>query len=160
MRAFLGWLRGEKRHCSMAAIPTAEEEDGRRPNRERENLVTERTRIVNQMARFGIRSFRPTHRMAAEKLDSLRIAEETPLSENARAELRRHRARPDPRDRAGTLAQACGGSCWRERSSRDGAASLRPPRRLVALRAGRHCPTTDAPAPSAPMAVVALGRWR
>src|SRR4051812_24792118 len=22
MRAFLGWLRGEKRHCSMAAIPT------------------------------------------------------------------------------------------------------------------------------------------
>src|SRR5438093_8205322 len=23
MRAFLGWLRGEKRHCSMAAIPTA-----------------------------------------------------------------------------------------------------------------------------------------
>ncbi|MER8996167.1 hypothetical protein [Mesorhizobium sp. M0678] len=26
MRAFLGWLRGEKRHCSMAAIPTLEEE--------------------------------------------------------------------------------------------------------------------------------------
>ncbi|MER9345398.1 hypothetical protein NKI41_32735, partial [Mesorhizobium sp. M0601] len=25
MRAFLGWLRGEKRHCSMAAIPTLEE---------------------------------------------------------------------------------------------------------------------------------------
>jgi len=36
MRAFLGWLRGEKRHCSMAAIPTAEDEDTRRPNRERE----------------------------------------------------------------------------------------------------------------------------
>jgi transposase len=35
MRAFLGWLRGEKRHCSMVAIPTAEEEDARRPNRER-----------------------------------------------------------------------------------------------------------------------------
>src|SRR6516165_5975642 len=30
MRAFLGWLRGEKRHCSMAAIPTAEEEDAKR----------------------------------------------------------------------------------------------------------------------------------
>jgi hypothetical protein len=26
LRAFLGWLRGEKRHCSMAAIPTVEEE--------------------------------------------------------------------------------------------------------------------------------------
>src|SRR5208283_4102704 len=49
MRAFLGWLRGEKRHCSMVAIPTEEEEDARRPNRERGNLVTERTRIVNQI---------------------------------------------------------------------------------------------------------------
>jgi hypothetical protein len=27
MRAFLGWWRGERRHCSMAAIPTIEEED-------------------------------------------------------------------------------------------------------------------------------------
>ena len=73
MRAFLGWLRGENRHCSMAAVPAAEEEDARRPNRERENLVTERTRIANQMkailARFGIRSFKPTLRKAAEKLE-------------------------------------------------------------------------------------------
>ena len=44
MRAFLGWLRGEKRHCSVAAIPTLEEEDARRPNRERDNLVRERRR--------------------------------------------------------------------------------------------------------------------
>jgi len=36
MRALLGWLRGERRHCSMAAIPTVAEEDARRPNRERE----------------------------------------------------------------------------------------------------------------------------
>ena len=48
MRVFLGWLRGEKRHCSMVAIPTAEE-DARRPNRERGNLVTDQTRIVNQI---------------------------------------------------------------------------------------------------------------
>ena len=26
-RAFLGWLRGERGHCSMAKIPTPEEED-------------------------------------------------------------------------------------------------------------------------------------
>jgi transposase len=97
MRAFLGWLRGEKRHCSMAAVPAAEEEDARRPNRERENLVTERTRIANQMkailARFGIRNFKPTLRKAAEKLDGLRTAEGTPLLENTRAELSRHLAR-------------------------------------------------------------------
>jgi transposase len=97
MRAFLGWLRGEKCHCSMVAIPTVEEEDARRPNRERGNLVTEQTRIVNQikaiLARFGVRTFRPTLRKAAEKLDGLRTAEGTPLLENTRAELRRHLAR-------------------------------------------------------------------
>jgi transposase len=27
IRVFLGWLRGEKRHCSMVAIPTVEQED-------------------------------------------------------------------------------------------------------------------------------------
>ena len=48
-RAFLGWLRGEPGHCSMAAVPTLEEEDARRPNRERECLVGERTRIVNRV---------------------------------------------------------------------------------------------------------------
>ena len=37
-RAFLGWLRGEPDHCSMAAIPTLEEEDAKRPGRERESL--------------------------------------------------------------------------------------------------------------------------
>ena len=56
-RAFLGWLRGERDHCSMAAIPTIEEEDGKRPHRERESLVAERTRIINRMkgalARLG-----------------------------------------------------------------------------------------------------------
>src|SRR6476646_8678977 len=48
-RAFLGWLRGEPGHCGMAAVPTLEEEDAKRPSREREGLVGERTRIVNRM---------------------------------------------------------------------------------------------------------------
>ena len=30
-RAFLGWLRGEREHCKMAAIPTLAEEDAKRP---------------------------------------------------------------------------------------------------------------------------------
>jgi transposase len=97
MRAFLGWLRGEKRHCSMVAIPTVEEEDARRPNRERGNLVTEQTRIVNQikavLTRFGIRTFRPTLRKAEEQLEGLRTAEGAPLLENTRAELGRYLAR-------------------------------------------------------------------
>jgi transposase len=49
IRVFLGWLRGEPRHCKMVAIPTLEEEDARRPSRERENLVGERTWIINRM---------------------------------------------------------------------------------------------------------------
>jgi transposase len=97
MRVLLGWLRGEKRHCSMVAIPTIEEEDARRPNRERGNLVTEQTRIVNQikaiLTRFGIRTFRPALREVEENLERLRTAEGTPLLENTRAELRRYLAR-------------------------------------------------------------------
>jgi len=48
-RGFLGWLRGERGHCSMARVPTIAEEDSKRPNRERKCLVGERTRIVNRM---------------------------------------------------------------------------------------------------------------
>jgi transposase len=97
MRAFLGWLRGERRHCSMAAIPTIEEEDAKRPNREHEKLIGDRTRIVNRMkstlARLGIRGFKPTLRKAEEKLSELRTAEKTLLPENTRDELRRDMAR-------------------------------------------------------------------
>jgi transposase len=52
-RVFIGWLRGEPDHCHMAAIPTLAEEDAKRPNRERERLVRERTRIVNRPAGRG-----------------------------------------------------------------------------------------------------------
>src|SRR4029079_16552922 len=34
-RGFLGWLRGERGHCSMVRVPTLAEEDAKRPNRER-----------------------------------------------------------------------------------------------------------------------------
>src|ERR671913_1129432 len=96
-RAFLGWLRGEPDHCTMAAVPTLEEEDARRPNRERESLVGERTRVVNRMkatlARLGIRGFKPTLRDAAERLDTLRSPDGALLPPNTRAELRRDMAR-------------------------------------------------------------------
>ena len=48
-RAFLGWLRGEREHCKMAAIPTFAEEDAKRPHRERETLVGEHTTIINRI---------------------------------------------------------------------------------------------------------------
>jgi transposase len=96
-RAFLGWLRGEPDHCSMAAVPTLEEEDAKRPNREREVLVGERTRIVNRMkgtlARLGIRGFKPTLRRAPEHLETLRTPEGVTLPPNTLAELQRDMAR-------------------------------------------------------------------
>ena len=96
-RAFLGWLRGEPDHCTMAAIPTLAQEDGRRPSRERETVVGERTRIVNRMkatlARLGIRGFKPTLRKAAERLETLRTPEGELLPPNTLAELRREMAR-------------------------------------------------------------------
>ena len=73
------------------------EEDAKRPNRERECLVGERTRIINRMkgtlARLGIRTFKPTLRKAAERLATLHTPEGSPLPPNVSAELQRDMAR-------------------------------------------------------------------
>src|SRR3979411_2095202 len=78
-RAFLGWLRGEQDHCSMAALPTLEEEDAKRPTRARQIVVAYRPRSVTGMkgplARLGIRGFKPTLRKAPERLATLRTPE-------------------------------------------------------------------------------------
>jgi transposase len=96
-RGFLGWLRGEPEHCQMAAIPTLAEEDARRPHRERDCLVRERTRIVNRMkstlVRLGIRGVNPKLRKAAEGLDGLVTPEGEALPPNTLAELQRDLAR-------------------------------------------------------------------
>jgi transposase len=96
-RGFLGWLRGERGHCSMARVPTIAEEDAKRPNRERECLVQERTRLVNRikgtLARLGIRNFKPTLRQAAERLATMHTPEGTPVPPNALAEVQRDLAR-------------------------------------------------------------------
>ena len=92
-RAFLGWLRGERDHCKMVAIPTTKDEDAKRPNRERESLVGEQTRIVNRMKaaliRLGIRGFNPKLKKAAGRLEDLRTPEDEPIPPNMLAELRR-----------------------------------------------------------------------
>jgi transposase len=96
-RAFLGWLRGERDHCKMVAIPTIKDEDAKRPNRERESLVGEQSRIVNRLkaalVRLGIRGFNPKLKKAVERLDGLRTPEGDPIPPNTLAELRRDMAR-------------------------------------------------------------------
>jgi transposase len=96
-RVFLGWLRGERGHCTMVAVPTIEQEDAKRPSRERESLIGERTRILNRMkstlARLGIRGFKPELRKAPQLVDALRTPEDIPIPPNTLAELRRDLAR-------------------------------------------------------------------
>ena len=96
-RSFLGWLRGERDHCKMVAIPTTKDEDAKRPNREHESLVGEQSRIVNRMKaaliRLGIRGFNPKLKKAAERLDGLRTPEGEPIMPNTLAELRRDMVR-------------------------------------------------------------------
>jgi transposase len=92
-RAVLGWLRGERKHCSMVAIPSVAQEDAKRPNREHDYLTCERTSIVSRikaaMARHGIRGFKLRLRNAWQELERLRTAEGVPLPPNTLAELRR-----------------------------------------------------------------------
>src|ERR1700741_2350185 len=77
-RAFLGWLRGGPKHCGIAAIPTTKDEDAHRPNREREGLVVEQTRIINRMkaalSRLGIRGFNPKMNKCAHRLQGFRTS--------------------------------------------------------------------------------------
>ena len=74
-RGFLGWLRGERGHCKMVAVPTLAEEDAKRPSRERETLVGEASRIITRVkaafVRLGIRSFNPKLKTAAAHLKTL-----------------------------------------------------------------------------------------
>ena len=97
LRVLLGWLRGERGHCSMVAIPSLDVEDARPPSRERETLVGERARITNRikgaLIRFGIRGFNPLLRKAPQNLEKLQTAEGGPLPVNTLAEIKRDLAR-------------------------------------------------------------------
>src|SRR5262249_32937260 len=90
---FLGWLRGEREHCKMAAIPAIAEEDARRPSRERESLIGDQNRIINRMkaalARLGIRGFNPKLAKAADRPEQLRTPEGDPIPLTTLSELRR-----------------------------------------------------------------------
>ena len=81
----------------MVAIPTLEDEDARRPSRERESLVGERTRIINRMKaaliRLGIRRFKPELLKAPRQLDALQTPEGVAIPFNMLAEMRRDMAR-------------------------------------------------------------------
>jgi transposase len=49
LRVLAAWLAGDRQVCSMVRVPTPEEEDAKRPHREREHLVQEKLRIENRI---------------------------------------------------------------------------------------------------------------
>jgi transposase len=93
LRTFLAWLRGEPRVCSMVRIPDETEEDMRRPERERERLVSERVglenRVENLLCLHGVDGFKPRLKKAAERLEALRRFDGAPLPAKLLEELRR-----------------------------------------------------------------------
>src|SRR5512133_3853597 len=137
-RGFLGWLRGERGHCSMARVPTIAEEDAKRPNRERECLVGERTRIVNRMkatlAHLGIRNFKPTLRGPAPAKTGGGRASGNRAHPGGHAAAAKHlgrtaarhgaaglRRQPNPRDRGGSSETIRAAA--RDRAPRHGSAA-------------------------------------
>ena len=90
------WLGGDRRVCSMVRVPTPEEEDAKRPHREREYLVQERQRIQNRIEALlftqGIRA-RPSLRSWERDMAELRTGDGRALPSLLRAELDRLRRR-------------------------------------------------------------------
>ena len=93
LRTLLAWLRGEPRVCTMVRVPSVEEEDARRPGRERDKLVRQRVGLENQIQSLlclqGIGDFRPRLKKAPEKLEALRTRSGAALPAQTMAQLRR-----------------------------------------------------------------------
>jgi transposase len=134
-RAFVGWLRGERRHCSMAAVPSLAAEDAKRAQRERRTLIGEATRLVNRLkaalARLGIRAFDVKRRDAAARLDALRTGEGESIPPLSLGELRRDLVRL-------ALVRAQIKEIARERRERLKAAPADPAQRMIGVLARVH----------------------
>ena len=94
LRVLAAYLAGDEQICSMVRVPT--EEDDKRPHRERQQLVQERTRLENRilalLATQGIRA-RPSLRTWDRDIATLRTGDGRILPSCLRSELDRLRRR-------------------------------------------------------------------
>ena len=91
VRTLARLVRGEVDACSVVRVPSAEEEDAKRPHREYERLVKERTGHVNRIKGLlfaqGVRDFDP---MADDRMDRIEALSILPkLKIELRRECRR-----------------------------------------------------------------------
>ena len=94
LRVLAAWLAGDGQICSMLRVPTPEEEDAKRPHREREHLVQTKLRLENRIKALlftqGIRS-RPSLRSWERDMAELRTGDGRALPPLLRTELNRLR---------------------------------------------------------------------
>lgn len=97
LRTLLAYLRGEPRVCSMIHVPTVEDEDRKRRNRERDRLLKERTahtnRIKGLLHAHGIRDAMPLKPDFIKSLDRARTGDGRELSPHLKHELVREHER-------------------------------------------------------------------
>ena len=96
LRLLSAWLGGDRQLCSMVRVPTPDEEDAKRPHRERQHLVQEKLQIENRIEALlftqGIRG-RPSLRSWDRDLAELHTGDGRALPPLLRAELDRLRRR-------------------------------------------------------------------
>jgi len=96
LRVLATWLGGDRQVCSMVRVPTPDEEDAKRPHREREHLVQDRLRIENRIEALlftqGIRG-RPSLCSWNRDMAALRTGDGRPVPPLLRTELDRLRRR-------------------------------------------------------------------
>jgi transposase len=96
LRVLAAWLGGDRQVCSMVRVPSPDEEDAKRPHREREHLVQDKLRIENRIEALlftqGIRG-RPSLRSWERDVAELRTGDGRALPRLLRAELDRLRRR-------------------------------------------------------------------
>ena len=96
LRVLAAKFAGDPDACRIVVAPTVEEEDAKRPHREREFLVQERVRIENRIAALlatqGVRE-RPSLRSWDANMRALRTGDGRPLPTHLVAELNRLRRR-------------------------------------------------------------------
>jgi transposase len=97
MRAFLAYLRGEPRVCSMVHVPTVEEEDRKRRTRERERLLNERTAHTNRIKALlfgqGVRDVMPLKPGFVASLAKMRTGDGRELPPQLKEEIVREHER-------------------------------------------------------------------
>src|SRR6476619_7220155 len=97
MRVLLAYRRGEPRVCSMVHVPSPEQEDAKRPVRERERLITERGAHTNRIKALlygqGIGEVFPRRADFVDRLVGMRTADGRPLAPKLVTEIRREHER-------------------------------------------------------------------